>query len=106
MKIGAVYSSSRPSAELTQLVNWQCPQERLAGRLVPERVFILVDDPAPAIDRQPLGGNRRARDVAARAFQAAALVRLANAGGTQKKPARVGAGFLRTLLQVFRITAL
>jgi hypothetical protein len=42
----------QPSAELTQLVNWQCPQERLAGRPVPERVFILVHDPAPAIGRK------------------------------------------------------
>ncbi len=53
------------------------------GRAVPEWVFVLVDDPAPAIDGQPLGGNGRAGDVAAQAFQAAALIRFTNGGGVQ-----------------------
>ena len=53
-------------------------------------MFILVDDPAPAIDRQPLGGDRRARDVAAQAFQAAALVRLADRGGVERKARQLG----------------
>ena len=53
------------------------------GRAVPEWVFVLVGDPAPAIDGQALGGNGRAGDVSAQAFQAAALVRLADRGGVE-----------------------
>jgi len=47
------------------------------GRAVPERLFVLVDDPAPAIDGQALGGDGRAGDVAAQAFQSTPLMRLA-----------------------------
>ena len=51
------------------------------GRAVPERLLVAVHDPAPAIDCEALGGDRRAGDVAAQAFQAAKLVRLADGGG-------------------------
>ena len=54
-------------------------------RPVPERLFVAIDDPALAIGGQAFGGNRRARDVAALAFQAAALVRLADRGGVERK---------------------
>ena len=60
------------------------------GRAVPEWVFVLVDDPTPAFDGQAFGGNRRARDVAAQAFQAAALVRLADRGGVERKARQLG----------------
>ena len=75
------------------------------GRPIPERLFVLIHDPAPAIDGQALGGNAfngirwpllaygkpqpsprlrwRAGDVAAQAFQAAALIRFTNGGGVQ-----------------------
>jgi hypothetical protein len=32
------------------------------GRPVPERLFVLIHNPAPAIDGQPLGGNGRCSD--------------------------------------------
>ena len=44
------------------------------GRAVSERLFVLVHDPAPAIDGQPLGGNGRAGDVSAQAFQAPGVI--------------------------------
>ncbi len=53
------------------------------GRAVPERLLVAVHDPAPAIDGEALGGDRRAGDVAAQAFQAVTLVRLADGGGMQ-----------------------
>ena len=53
------------------------------GRAVPERLLVAVHDPAPAIDGEALGGDRRAGDVAAQAFQAATLVRRADGGGMQ-----------------------
>jgi hypothetical protein len=53
------------------------------GRPIPERLFVLVHDPAPAIDGQPLGGNRQAGDVSAQAFQAASLIRFTDGGGVQ-----------------------
>ena len=79
---GIVFTHPRPSAELNQLVSWQRLQ-RHVSQPIPERLFVLVHNPAPAIDGQPLGGNGRAGDVAAQAFQAAALVRLADRGGVE-----------------------
>ena len=60
------------------------------GRAVPERLLVAVHDPAPAIDGEALGGDRRAGDVAAQAFQAATLVRLADGGGMQCKARHPG----------------
>jgi len=57
---------------------------------IPERLFVLVHNPAPTIDGQPLGGNGQAGDVAAQAFQAAALVRLADRGGVERKARQLG----------------
>ena len=74
------FGSNRPSAELNQLVSWQRLQ-RHVGRPIPERLFVLVHN--PAIDGQPLGGNGRPRDGAAQAFQAAALIRFTDGGGVQ-----------------------
>jgi len=53
------------------------------GRTIPDRLFVLIHDPAPAIDGQPLGGIGRAGDVAAQSFQAAALIRFTNGGGVK-----------------------
>jgi hypothetical protein len=53
-------------------------------RAVPEWVFVLVDDPAPVIDGQALGGDGRAGDVAAQTFQAAPLMRLADTGSMRQ----------------------
>lgn len=39
------YSRVRPTAELTQLVNWQRLKHHV-GRLIPERLFVLVHDAA------------------------------------------------------------
>ena len=60
------------------------------GRAVPEWVFVLVDDPAPAIDGQALGGDGRAGDVAAHAFQTAPLMRLADTGSMQGESCHPG----------------
>ena len=60
----AANSWTRPSAELNQLVSWQRLQ-RHVSRPIPERLFVLILDPAPAIGGQALGGNRRAGDVSA-----------------------------------------
>ncbi len=48
------------------------------GRPVTERLFVLVHDPPRAVDGQALRSNWRAGDIAAQAFQAAALVGLAD----------------------------
>jgi hypothetical protein len=70
------------------------------GRAIPEWVFVLVDDPAPAIDVQPLGGNGRAGDVAAQAFKALLHMpqnpgnqcRLFDTGNDPQLPATIGTG--------------
>jgi len=60
-----------------------CCIDRLKPQPIPERLYVLIHDPAPAIDGQPLGGNGRASDIAAQAFQASALIRFTNGGGVE-----------------------
>jgi len=45
-------------------------------RHVSERLFVAVHDTPLAIDRQALGGDQRAGDIAAQAFQPAPLMGL------------------------------
>ena len=40
------------------------------GRSIPKRMFVAVHDPAPVIDAEALGGDRRPGDVTAQTFQA------------------------------------
>ena len=40
------------------------------GRSIPEGMFVAVDDTAPGIDTEAFGGDRRAGDITAQAFQA------------------------------------
>jgi hypothetical protein len=57
---------------------------------IPERLLVLVHDPAVRIDGQPLGRNRGAGNVAAQAFQAAALPGLADCGSVEGKTGHPG----------------
>ncbi len=50
---GAWYQCRQPGNEIQRF-------QHHMGRAVPEWVFVLVDDPAPAIDGQALGGDGRA----------------------------------------------
>ena len=59
-------------------------------RPVPEGVFVLVDDPAASVDCQAFGRNGRAGDVSAQAFQAGALMGLADGRGVQRKTREPG----------------
>jgi hypothetical protein len=52
-------------------------------RTVPERLLVAVNDPPLTIDRQAVGGDGRAGDIAAQALQPAPLMGLTDAGGMQ-----------------------
>jgi hypothetical protein len=47
---------------------------------IPERLLVLVHDPAARIDGQPFDRNRRAGDVAAQTFQTVTLIRFTDRG--------------------------
>jgi hypothetical protein len=57
---------------------------------IPKWLVVLVHDPAPAIDGQPLSGNWRAGNLAAQALQAALLICFTNGGESQCKARRLG----------------
>jgi len=73
----------RPGHQGRQSCNKVQRFQHHVGRAVLERMFIAIDHPAPAIDGQAFCRNGRAGDVTAQAFQAAALVGLAEGGGVQ-----------------------
>lgn len=52
-------------------------------RAVAKGVFVRVDNPPSIVYRETLGGNGRASDIAAQAFQATALMGFAHGGGVQ-----------------------
>ncbi len=59
-------------------------------RAIPERPFVAVDYPAPVIDREAFGRNRWSGNIAAQAFQLAALMRLANGARVEAEAIQPG----------------